>query len=42
MEQAEAEEDGHDWPALSLSLAMHGMEDEEAQEYALDDLRETF
>jgi len=42
VEQAEAEEDGHDWSALSLSLAMRGMEDEEAPEYTLDDLRETF
>ena len=40
--QAEGEEDGRDWSALSLSLAMRGMEDEETPEYTLDDLKETF
>ena len=40
--QAEGEEDGRTWSALSLSLAMRGMEDEETPEYTLDDLKETF
>jgi len=41
-EQAESEEDGRSWSALSLSLAMRGMEDEESPEYTLDDLKEAF
>ncbi len=42
VEQAEGEEDGRDWSALSLSLAMRGMEDEATPEYTLDDLKEAF
>lgn len=41
-EQAEGEEDGRSWSALSLSSAMRGMEDEETPEYTLGDLKEAF
>lgn len=37
-----AEEDDAKWPGLSLSLAMRGMEDEEAPEHTRNDLQETF
>ncbi len=40
--EVEDEEDGRAWSALSLSLAMRGMEDEETPEYTLDDLQEAF
>jgi hypothetical protein len=42
VERAEGEGDDQDWSALSLSLAMRGMEDEETPEYTLEDLKETF
>jgi len=41
-EQSEGEEDVQLWSALSLSLAMRGMEDEETPEYTVDDLKEAF
>jgi len=31
-----------EWSNISLSLAMHGMEDEETPEYSLSDLTESF
>jgi hypothetical protein len=34
--------DRRTWSALSLSLAMRGMEDEETPEYTLGDLKQTF
>lgn len=41
-ERESAAQEKRDWSNLSLSLAMRGMEAEEAPEYALSDLKETF
>ena len=44
---AKSEKDGgaeadDQWPGLSLSAAMRGMEDEDAPEYSLSDMKESF
>ncbi len=41
-ERESAAEEGREWSRLSLSLAMRDMEDEEASEYSIADLKESF
>jgi hypothetical protein len=39
LERETAREDEHAWSALSLALAMRGMEEEETPTYTTDDLK---